>query len=120
MSPLPFVTWSLAAALACLVTAGRPGIAIPVGIGGLALATAAAALIEPGVTVRLAGSDVLAGTAYARLFILIASLGGLLTCLVSLATSWPAGWVVRLPAAVLAGLGRDRPGPVRADPSSPW
>ena len=105
MSTLPFVVVAFAAALACLATAGRPGIAIPVGIGGLGLASAAAALIEPGVTVHLAGSDVLASTAYTRLFILIASLGGLVTCLVGLATSWPAGWVVRLPAAALAGLG---------------
>ncbi len=105
MSPLLFVIVAFAAAVACLATAGRPAMAIPIGIGGLGLASVAAALIEPGAAVHLAGSDLLVGTAYARLFILIASLGGLLTCLVSLATSWPAGWVVRLPAAALAGLG---------------
>jgi formate hydrogenlyase subunit 3/multisubunit Na+/H+ antiporter MnhD subunit len=105
VSPLLFVIVAFAAAVACLATAGRPAMAIPIGIGGLGLASVTAALIEPGVAVHLAGSDLLVGTAYARLFILIASLGGLLTCLVSLATSWPAGWVVRLPAAALAGLG---------------
>jgi len=105
VSLLLFVVVAFAAAVACLATAGRPGIALPIGLGGLGLASAAAALIQPGVAVHLAGSDVLASTAYARLFILIASLGGLVTCLVSLATAGPAGWVVRLPAAALAGLG---------------
>jgi NADH:ubiquinone oxidoreductase subunit 2 (subunit N) len=101
MSPLPFIVISLAAAAASLVAGRRAGPATVVGLAGLLLATLAAGLISPGQSVRLGSSDLLVGSAYARQFLVLAGATGLITCLIGLATTWPAG----LPAAMLAGLG---------------
>ncbi len=100
MSLLAFVVVASAAAVASLVTRGQTRLAIPVGLGGLLLATVAALLIAPGETIRLGSSDVLEATAYARLFVVLASATGLILCLVGLATTLPQS----LPAALLAGL----------------
>jgi NADH:ubiquinone oxidoreductase subunit 2 (subunit N) len=101
MSPLPFIVVSFAAAAASLLLSRREGPAAAAGLAGLLVATLAAGLISPGESVRLGSSDVLVGTSYARLFLVLAGATGLVTCLIGLATTWPAG----LPVAMLAGLG---------------
>ena len=101
MSLLPFLVISFAAAGACLVTRQRPTLEIPVGLGGLVLATIAALAIVPGDQLKLGQGDVLLGTAYGRLFLGLGSAVGLILCLLGLATTWQPN----LPAAILVGLG---------------
>jgi NADH:ubiquinone oxidoreductase subunit 2 (subunit N) len=101
VSLLPFLVISFAAASACLVARGRPTLEIPIGLGGLLLATIAALAIVPGDQLKLGQGDVLLGTAYGRLFLALGSAMGLVLCLVGLATTWQAN----LPAAILVGLG---------------
>ena len=101
MNPLPFILVSLAASLGCLLVRGWPRAGAAAGLVALALVTVLALLIVPGDSVRLGSSEVLVGTAYARLFLALASASGLVVCLIGLATSWPPN----LPPAVLAGVG---------------
>ena len=101
MSLLPFLTIAFAAAAACLVVRRRTALEIPIGLGGLLLATIGALVIVPGDQLKLGRGDMLVGTAYGRLFLVLGSALGLILCLVGLATNWQSN----LPAAILVGLG---------------
>ena len=101
MSLLPFLLIAFAAAAACLVARQQTSLEIPIGLGGLLLATIGALVIVPGDQLELGRGDVLVGTAYGRLFLVLGSAMGLLLCVVALATTWQSN----LPAAILVGLG---------------
>ncbi|HEY2887337.1 MAG TPA: hypothetical protein VGJ17_01870, partial [Candidatus Limnocylindrales bacterium] len=100
MSLLPFLVLAIAAAAAALVSRGRPPFEVPVGIGGLVVATIAALAISPGDVLRLGSGEVLVATAYGRLFLVLGSGFGLILCLIALSTTWQPN----LPAALLVGL----------------
>jgi NADH:ubiquinone oxidoreductase subunit 2 (subunit N) len=101
MSLLAFLMITFGAAAACLLARHRPPLEIPIGIGGLALAGLAALAIRPGEQLKLGSGEVLLGTAYGRLFLVLGSALGFLLCVIGLATTWQAN----LPAASLVGLG---------------
>jgi NADH:ubiquinone oxidoreductase subunit 2 (subunit N) len=101
VSLVPFLVVSFAAAAACLVTRHRTPLEIPIGAGGLLIATIAAFAIVPGDQLKLGSGEVLLATAYGRLFLVLGAGLGLLLCLVGLATTWQAN----LPAAILISLG---------------
>jgi len=101
MSLIPFVVITFLAAVACLLSRGRPAVQVPLGVGGLILAALAALAISPGDQLKLGSGEVLLATGYGRLFLALGAVLGLLLCLVALATTWQAN----LPAAILVALG---------------
>jgi NADH:ubiquinone oxidoreductase subunit 2 (subunit N) len=100
VSQLPFLMVTIVAATLCLVARRRPQLEVPVGLGGLAVATVAALVIAPGDVLRLGSGEVLLATAYGRLFLLLGAGLGLVLGVVALMTSWQPN----LPAAMLVGL----------------
>lgn len=112
MSIVPFLVLSIAAAAASLASRGRARLEIPVGTGGLVVATIAALAISPGDLLRLGSGEVLVATAYGRLFLVLGSAFGLILCLVALSTAWQPN----LPAALLIGLAGIGVGLAATDP----
>ncbi|MFM2106494.1 MAG: hypothetical protein RL338_1526 [Chloroflexota bacterium] len=98
MSLLPFLVITQVAAVLALLGRRLPAAAI--GIGGLALATVAAAAIAPGDRTTI-GGEPLVTSAYLRIFLVVASGSGFLVAVLGYA----AGWHRHVPAAILASLG---------------
>ena len=98
MSLLPFLVITQVAAVLALLGRRLPAAAI--GIGGLALATVAAATIAPGDRTTI-GGEPLVTSAYLRIFLVVASGSGFLVAVLGYA----AGWHRHVPAAILASLG---------------
>src|SRR6266545_4146087 len=100
MSLLPFLAIAFAAGALSLLTRRAGQASAAIGLVGLGLAAISAAVIRTEAPFPIGGLS-LAGTDYARLFLLLGSLAGLLSGLVALAMSWSPS----LPGAVLVGLG---------------
>ena len=100
MSLLPFLAIAFGAGTLSLLTRRARRASAAIGVCGLVVAAILAAGIREDQPFAIAGGT-LAGTAYARLFLVLGSVGGVLVSLVALATAWPAS----LPGATLIGLG---------------
>jgi NADH:ubiquinone oxidoreductase subunit 2 (subunit N) len=100
LSLVPFLVLAIAAAAASLVSRGRARFEVPVGVGGLAVATIAALSIRPDDVLRLGSGEVLVATAFGRLFLVLGAVSGLVLCLIAMSTTWQPN----LPAALLVGL----------------
>lgn len=100
MSLLPFFVLTEAAAVAALLTRRSTGLSLAIGLGGLAVALAAALAIAPGETLII-GDAAVVTSSYQRLFLVLGSLAGLLACILGIATTSQRN----VPAAILASLG---------------
>ena len=100
MSLVPFLVIAFGAGALSLLTRQYPRSSGAVGLVGLALAGIAAGWIRDETPLRIAGGA-LAGTDFARLFLGLGCLAGLLLAVVALATDWPRSF----PGATLIGLG---------------
>ena len=100
MSLLPFLAVALGAGCLSLLTRRAARASAVFGLAGLVAAGGLAALVRPEEPFRIAGGAI-AGSEFARLFLVLGSVGGLLLAVVALATTWPRS----LPGATLVGLG---------------
>jgi formate hydrogenlyase subunit 3/multisubunit Na+/H+ antiporter MnhD subunit len=100
MSLLPFLLVSFIVGGLSLLTRPYGHLPAVLGLGGLVLAIVTAAGIGPGEPFLVAGGA-LSGTSFARLFLMIGSISGLLLCLVAMTSTLPGN----LPGATLVGLG---------------
>lgn len=100
MSFLPFFVLTEGAAVAALLTRRSRVPSMAIGLGGLVVALVAAVLMSPGESLVI-GDVAVVTTAYQRLFLVLGALGGLLICVVGLATTSQRN----VPAALLASLG---------------
>jgi formate hydrogenlyase subunit 3/multisubunit Na+/H+ antiporter MnhD subunit len=100
VSLLPFLAVAFGIGGLSLLTRGQGRTSATIGIAGLALATLAAAFIGPDQPLTVADGAI-AGSAFARLFLLLGCVTGLLLCLAAGATTWSRGF----PGATLIGLG---------------
>lgn len=100
MTLLPFVAVAFVVGGLSLVTRPYRRWSAAFGLIGLVLAIVTALLVGPDEPFVVAGGA-LTGTSFARLFLLIGSIAGLLLCLVAMSTSWPQTF----PGATLVGLG---------------
>ena len=100
MSLLPFLAVALGTGCLSLLTRRAPRASAIVGFVGLAAAAGLAALVRAEEPFHIAGGAI-AGSDFARLFLVLGSAGGLLLAVVALATTWPRS----LPGATLVGLG---------------
>ena len=100
VSLLPFLAAAFAGGALALLTRRDERISTPIAAAALVLAIVAAAGIRSADPADVGGST-LAGTEYARLFLLFGSIAGLLLTVLGLATTLPRD----LPASILVGLG---------------
>ena len=100
MSLLPFLAVALGAGCLSLLTRRAARASAVFGVVGLVAAAGLAALIRPEEPFRIAGGAI-AGSDFARLFLVLGSAAGLLLAVVAMATTWPRS----LPGATLIGLG---------------
>lgn len=106
MSLLPFLALASTAGLASLALRSRPRASAAIGVVGLLVGLVAAAAIRVDAPVALdppgaATATLLAGTSFARLFLVLGCVTGLLLILVAAGTSWSPV----LPGATLLALG---------------
>ncbi|MDQ6794238.1 MAG: hypothetical protein M3067_05385, partial [Chloroflexota bacterium] len=88
MSLLPFLAVALGAGCVSLLTRRAPRASAAFGLLGLAAAAGLAALVRAEEPFHIAGGAI-AGSDFARLFLVLGSAGGLLLAVVALATTWP-------------------------------
>ncbi len=100
MTLLPFLVLAFGAGALSLLTRPTPRASIGIGLVGLVLAGMAAGAIRDEAPFLIAGGS-LAGTDFARLYLTLGCIVGLLLSIVALATTWPRS----LPGASLIGLG---------------
>jgi formate hydrogenlyase subunit 3/multisubunit Na+/H+ antiporter MnhD subunit len=100
VSLLPFLLVTFTIGGLSLLTRPFGRVSAFFGLAGLGLAIATAALIGPDKPFVVAGGAV-AGTAFARVFLMIGSVAGVLLCLVAMTSSLPRTF----PGATLVGLG---------------
>lgn len=100
MSLLPFLLVTFIIGGLSLLTRPYVRWSAVFGFVGLGLAIVTATLIGPGDSFIVAGGAI-SGTSFARLFLMIGSVAGLLLCLVALTPNLPPA----LPGATLVGLG---------------
>lgn len=100
VSLLPFLLVTFTVGGLSLLTRPYERWSAAFGFVGLVLAIVTATLIGPGDSFVVAGGAI-SGTEFARLFLMIGSVAGLLLCLVALTPSLPS----TLPGATLVGLG---------------
>lgn len=111
MSLLPFLAATFAGGALALMTRRDERVSIAIAGVALLLSTAAAAAIRSTDPVGVGGST-LAGTDYARLFLLLGSVTGLLVTVLGLAAAMPRD----LPGSILLGLGASALALGAADP----
>jgi NADH:ubiquinone oxidoreductase subunit 2 (subunit N) len=113
VSVLLFLAVTFGAGTAAILTRRRPGVSIPIGIAGLAAATVAGFVLQPGDRLQV-GETAMVVSEFQRLFLLFGSVAGLAVSIIALTGAWQRN----LASAMLLGLGALAFGLGLADPVS--